>query len=112
MRDVRVRSYVIGASNGLFRHQTQLDVIVNDHDEEWLIQSAELRQELQLTTADLRFAQLFEEGQTGGDGDTRVSRPLTMLPIVDVLGEAEIRRLFTIYLLSLLAVANNPSESR
>ena len=29
---------------------------------------------------------------------------------VDVLGETEIRRLFTIYLLSLLTVANNPSE--
>ena len=73
MRDVRVRSYVIGASNGLFRHQTQLDVIVNDHDDELLIPSAELRQELQLTTADLRFAQLFEEGQTGEDGETRLS---------------------------------------
>ena len=74
MRDVRVRSYVIGASNGLFRHQTQLDVIVNDHDEELLIQSAELRQELQLTTADLRFTQLFEEGENESNRSSSARR--------------------------------------
>lgn len=59
-----VNSYIIGASNGLFRQQNNIDIIIPDNDEEFIIQSNELKQQLQLTTADLRFAQLFEDSQS------------------------------------------------
>jgi hypothetical protein len=55
---------MIGASNALFRQQTNHQFILNDNEEEFLIQSSDLRQQLQLTTADLRFTQLFEDGQS------------------------------------------------
>jgi ATP-dependent helicase/DNAse subunit B len=61
----QINSFVIGASNGLFRQQTNLDVIITDQDEDFLIQSSQLKSELQLTTADLRFLQLFEDSQSG-----------------------------------------------
>ena len=65
MNNSRLNSYLIGASNGLFRQQNQLDFILNDQDEDFLIQSTLLKSQLQLTTADLRFTQLFED-QSGG----------------------------------------------
>jgi hypothetical protein len=86
----KLNSFVIGASNGLFRQQNNIDFIVTDQDEDFIIQSSQLRSELQLTTADLRFMQLFED-QSG------------------VKSEEEIRRLFLNYFLSLLAVARTPS---
>jgi hypothetical protein len=60
-----ISSFLIGASNGLFRKQNNLDVIITDQDENFLLQSSQLKNELQLTTADLRFIQLFEDSQTG-----------------------------------------------
>ncbi|UJR17918.1 hypothetical protein I4U23_004817 [Adineta vaga] len=87
-----VSSYIIGASNGLFRQQTTHDVIMVDNDEDLLIQSPQVKSELQLTTADLRFLQLFEEENSG------------------VKNEEEIRRLFINYLLSLMAVAQTPND--
>jgi hypothetical protein len=63
---------------------------LTDQDEDFIIQSSQLKSELQLTTADLRFMQLFED-QSG------------------VKSEEEIRRLFLNYFVSLLAVARTPS---
>ncbi|CAF3302750.1 unnamed protein product [Rotaria socialis] len=87
-----VNSYIIGASNGLFRQQNNLDFILIDNDEDFQILSSELKQQLQLTTADLRFTQLFEDSQS------------------NVKTEEEIRRLFKIYFLSLLSVARTPND--
>ncbi|CAF1530508.1 unnamed protein product [Adineta ricciae] len=87
-----VNSYVIGASNALFRQQVTHDIIIVENDEDFLIQSSQLKSELQLTTADLRFLQLFEEENNG------------------VKNEEEIRRLFLNYLLSLMAVAQTPND--
>ena len=61
MNNNRLNSYLIGASNGLFRQQNQIDFILTDQDEDFVIQSAQLKSDLQLTTADLRFTQLFED---------------------------------------------------
>ncbi|CAF0986350.1 unnamed protein product [Rotaria sordida] len=87
-----INSYLIGASNRLFRQQNNIDFILTDYDEDFIIQSSLLKQQLQLTTADLRFTQLFEDSQS------------------NVQSEEEIRRLFKIYLLSLLCVTRTPND--
>ncbi|CAF1195537.1 unnamed protein product [Adineta steineri] len=92
LNNSNVNSYVIGASNGLFRQQNNIDIIINDQDEDFLIQSTLLKSQLQLTTADLRFTQLFEDSDNG------------------IKSEEEIRRLFLNYFLSLLAVAQTPND--
>lgn len=57
LEDVHIRSFVIGASNVLFRQKKHnLDVIVEDDETRIHVSDAELRRQLQLTTADLRFA--------------------------------------------------------
>ena len=61
MNNLNVNSYIIGASNGLFRQQNHVDFIVSDQEEDFIIQSSQLKSQLQLTTADLRFTQLFED---------------------------------------------------
>jgi hypothetical protein len=40
-------------------------LIFIDNDEDFLIQSSQLKSDLQLTTADLRFTQLFEDENAG-----------------------------------------------
>lgn len=57
----KLNSCLIGASNGLFRQQNQWDCILSDQEEDFLIQSIQLKNQLQLTTVDLRFTQLFED---------------------------------------------------
>jgi len=61
LNNSHINSYIIGASNGLFRQQNGIDFILTDQEEDFLIQSSQLKNELQLTTADLRFTQLFED---------------------------------------------------
>ncbi|CAF4553832.1 unnamed protein product, partial [Rotaria sp. Silwood2] len=87
-----INSYLIGASNRLYRQQNNIDFILTDYDDDFIIQSSILKQQLQLTTADLRFTKLFEDSQS------------------NVQSEEEIRRLFKIYLLSLLSVARTPYD--
>ncbi|CAF5005227.1 unnamed protein product, partial [Rotaria sp. Silwood1] len=60
-------SYLIGASNRLFRQQNNIDFILTDYDDDFIIQSPLLKQQLQLTTADLRFIQLFEDSQSNDE---------------------------------------------
>lgn len=71
MNNLKLNSYLIGASNGLFRQQNQIDFILTDQDEDFLIQSTQLKNELQLSTADLRFTQLFED-QSGWSFFSRI----------------------------------------
>ncbi|CAF4890069.1 unnamed protein product, partial [Rotaria sp. Silwood2] len=59
-----INSYLIGASNRLYRQQNNIDFILTDYDDDFIIQSSILKQQLQLTTADLRFTQLFEDSQS------------------------------------------------
>ncbi|CAF1615353.1 unnamed protein product [Rotaria sp. Silwood1] len=88
-----INSYLIGASNRLYRQQNNIDFILTDYDDDdFIIQSSLLKQQLQLTTADLRFTQLFEDSQS------------------IIQSEEEIRRLFKIYFFSLLCVARTPND--
>ncbi|KAK7109109.1 late secretory pathway protein AVL9 homolog [Littorina saxatilis] len=58
LNDVNVRSFVLGATNILFRQQKQVtDVIVEIEDGKLDIKDRELQKQLNLTTADLRFTE-------------------------------------------------------
>ncbi|XP_071446347.1 late secretory pathway protein AVL9 homolog [Hetaerina americana] len=57
LSDVKVRGYVIGATNVLFKQKKQVaDVIIEIDDMRIETQDLELRRQLHLTTQDLRFA--------------------------------------------------------
>ncbi|XP_046390060.1 late secretory pathway protein AVL9 homolog [Ischnura elegans] len=57
LSDVKVRGYVIGATNVLFKQKKQVaDVIIEIDDMRIETQDLELRKQLHLTTQDLRFA--------------------------------------------------------
>lgn len=60
LNDVNVRSFVLGATNILFRQQKQAtDVIVEVEEGKLEIKERELQKQLNLTTADLRFSELL-----------------------------------------------------
>ncbi|XP_030846183.1 late secretory pathway protein AVL9 homolog [Strongylocentrotus purpuratus] len=57
LQDVNVRSFVIGATNALFKHHKHLmDVIVEVEEGKVTILDPELKKQVALSTADLRFA--------------------------------------------------------
>ncbi|CAF3941667.1 unnamed protein product, partial [Rotaria sp. Silwood1] len=60
-------------SNRLFRQQNNIDFILTDYDDDFIIQSPLLKQQLQLTTADLRFIQLFEDSQSNVQNDEPIN---------------------------------------
>jgi len=88
-----LKSFVIGASNQLFHQENVFDVIITNADEDFLIFNSQLKNDLQLTTADLRF---FQSLQTNTN---------------EFKNEQELRELFVNYLLCLLSVAKAPSLS-
>ncbi|KAL8563972.1 hypothetical protein ACOMHN_025303 [Nucella lapillus] len=60
LHDVNVRSFVLGATNILFRQQKQAsDVIVEVEEGKLEIKDRELQKQVNLTTADLRFSELL-----------------------------------------------------
>ncbi|XP_067934645.1 late secretory pathway protein AVL9 homolog isoform X2 [Watersipora subatra] len=60
LEDVNIRSFVIGASNVLFKQKRQnIDVLVEDDPAGIMIFDKELQRHLQLTTEDLRFADML-----------------------------------------------------
>ncbi|CAF3445206.1 unnamed protein product [Rotaria sp. Silwood1] len=59
--------------NRLFRQQNNIDFILTDYDDDFIIQSPLLKQQLQLTTADLRFIQLFEDSQSNVQNDEAIN---------------------------------------
>ncbi len=85
-------------------------MIFIDNDEDFIIQSSQLKSDLQLTTADLRFTQLFEDENAGLFYFVFEFFYLKISNLLVIKSEEEIRRLFTNYLLSLLSVARTPSE--
>lgn len=57
LSDVKVRGYIVGATNVLFKQKRQLsDVLVDIENVKIECQDVELRKQLHLTTEDLRFA--------------------------------------------------------
>ncbi|XP_077978244.1 late secretory pathway protein AVL9 homolog [Glandiceps talaboti] len=57
LKDINVRSFLIGATNCLYKQKKHfLDVIVDLEENKILIQENELKKQLNLSTADLRFA--------------------------------------------------------
>ncbi|XP_005106698.1 late secretory pathway protein AVL9 homolog [Aplysia californica] len=58
LTDVNIRSFVIGATNVLFKQRRQLiDAVIEVDDGKVEIRDRELQRQLSLTTADLRFAE-------------------------------------------------------
>lgn len=105
--DVNIRSFMVGATNVLFRQKRHLfDVLVEFDEGKIDIVDVELRKQLQLTIEDLRFAEnlvqhislddkdVFLDG-TGWEG-----------------GDEWLRAQFRLYLLSLLRTAELSENSR
>ncbi|XP_045168814.2 late secretory pathway protein AVL9 homolog [Mercenaria mercenaria] len=70
LNDVNIRSFVIGATNMLFRHKRHLtDVVVDVAENKVDIHERELQKQLILTTADLRFADIIVKAVTGATED-------------------------------------------
>ncbi|XP_033639205.1 late secretory pathway protein AVL9 homolog [Asterias rubens] len=107
LQDVNVRCFLIGASNMLFKQRRHLiDVLVEVEDGKVLVFDSELRKELSLSTADLRFADFLikhvsEKSQdlyldnTGWEG-----------------GDEWIRAQFKVYVLSLLSTGLHQKHER
>eukprot|EP00058_Branchiostoma_floridae_P015244 XP_002600732.1 hypothetical protein BRAFLDRAFT_114758 [Branchiostoma floridae] len=105
LQDVNIRSFLVGATNILFKQRRHLtDVIVDIEEDKIEIYDAELRKQLHLHTADLRFADflvkhvveerddIFLDG-TGWEG-----------------GDEWVRSQFCLYLLSLLSTTENGAQ--
>ncbi|XP_041824737.1 late secretory pathway protein AVL9 homolog [Melanotaenia boesemani] len=107
LSDVTVRGFVAGATNILFRQQRHLsDAIVEVEEARIQIQDPELRKILNLTTADLRFADYLVKHVTENRDDV----------FLDGTGweggDEWIRAQFTLYLHSLLSSALQPDNER
>ncbi|KAI4806581.1 hypothetical protein KUCAC02_017400 [Chaenocephalus aceratus] len=107
LSDVTVRGFVAGATNILFRQQRHLsDAIVEVEEALVYIQDLELRKTLNLTTADLRFADYLVKHVTENRDDV----------FLDGTGweggDEWIRAQFTLYLHSLLSSALQQDNER
>jgi len=107
LQDVNLRGFTVGASNILFKQKRHLvDVIVEVSDGNIDIQDAELRKQLVLTTADLRFADYLVKCVTEDQGDLYLDHTGWEG------GDEWIRGQFRAYLLSLLAVTQQQAEQQ
>ncbi|KAL3040544.1 late secretory pathway protein AVL9 homolog [Trematomus bernacchii] len=107
LSDVTVRGFVAGATNILFRQQRHLsDAVVEVEEALVHIQDLELRKTLNLTTADLRFADYLVKHVTENRDDV----------FLDGTGweggDEWIRAQFTLYLHSLLSSALQQDNER
>ncbi|XP_071497067.1 late secretory pathway protein AVL9 homolog [Diadema antillarum] len=102
LQDVNVRSFVIGATNALFKHHRHLmDVIVEVEEGKVTVFDAELRKQLALSTADLRFADFLIKHVSEHSADV-------FLDGTGWEGSDEwIRAQFKLYLLSLLSTCTS-----
>ncbi|XP_071948472.1 late secretory pathway protein AVL9 homolog [Antedon mediterranea] len=105
LQDINVRCFVVGATNILFKQKKHLhDVIVEPDEGKMMILDNDLKRELSLSTADLRFADVIVKSVMGDN---------------DILfdgtgwegGNEWIRSQFRQYLISLLASSLEPDES-
>ncbi|CAL1530920.1 unnamed protein product [Lymnaea stagnalis] len=105
LTDVNYRSFVLGATNVLFKQRRQLiDVFIEIQDGKLDIRDKELQKQLNLTTADLRFADYLVKTVTD-------DRPGLFLDGTEWEGSDEwVRAQFKHYLNSLLStvVADDP----
>eukprot|EP00062_Callorhinchus_milii_P015481 gi/632965774/ref/XP_007899058.1/ PREDICTED: late secretory pathway protein AVL9 homolog [Callorhinchus milii] len=107
LSDVTVRGYVAGATNILFRQQKHLsDAIIDVEEARIQFQDPELRKLLNLTTADLRFADYLVKHVTENRDDV----------FLDGTGweggDEWIRAQFTFYVHSLLATTLQPDNEK
>ncbi|XP_059165254.1 late secretory pathway protein AVL9 homolog [Physella acuta] len=102
LTDVNIRSFVLGATNILFKQRRQLiDVFVEIHDGKVDIRDKDLQRKLSLTTADLRFADYLVKTVTD-------ERPGLFLDGTEWEGSDEwIRAQFKHYLNSLLSTVDS-----
>lgn len=107
LNDMKVRGYVVGATNILFKQKRQLsDVLVDIENMKIECQDIDLRKQLHLTTEDLRFADYIVKHVSEDKHDV-------FLDGVGWEGGDEwIRAQFKIYLLYLLKTSSLPDGSR
>lgn len=121
IRRKEIRSYLIGATNQLFRQEDRQqhhfilldrrDERGEDREDNFIFLNSQLKSDLQLTIQDRRFTQLFFQTSTSLFLFLFLSSSFFSSLLDEVKSEAELRDLFTVYLLSLLSVASNPSWS-
>lgn len=112
LSDVRVRSFVIGATNFLFKQRKEMyDIVVDMEENTIIINDPNLKKHLSLTTEDLRFMDYLsrhvklEAGQTRDDSDL-ISQDITKW----VGGDEWIRYNFRLYTLYLLKAAKSQTN--
>ncbi|XP_038057280.1 late secretory pathway protein AVL9 homolog [Patiria miniata] len=100
LKDVNVRCFLIGASNMLFKQRRHLiDVLVEVEEGKVIVFDPELRKQLSLSTADLRFADFLIKSVSEKSEDIYLDNTGWEG------GEEWIRAQFKVYVLSLLATA-------
>lgn len=102
LQDVNVRSFLIGATNALFKHHKHLmDVIVEVDEGKVNIHDSELKKQLALSLADLRFADFLIKHVTERNEDVYLDGTGWEG------GDEWIRAQFKLYLLSLLSTCTS-----
>ncbi|XP_022099015.1 late secretory pathway protein AVL9 homolog [Acanthaster planci] len=100
LKDVNVRCFLIGASNMLFKQRRHLlDVLVEVEEGKVIVFDPELRKQLSLSTADLRFVDFLIKNVSDKSEDVYLNNTGWEG------GDEWIRAQFKVYLLSLLATA-------
>ncbi|XP_070566717.1 late secretory pathway protein AVL9 homolog [Ptychodera flava] len=98
LQDINVRSFLIGATNCLYKQKKHLlDIIIDLEDNKIQIQDNELRKQLNLSTADLRFADVLVRNVLNEKENTFLD------PTGWEGGEEWLRRQFKLYVQALLA---------
>lgn len=117
LSDKRIKSFVVGATNILFKHQRDLyDIIVDMEENNISIKDSGLRKCLSLTTEDLRFMDYIGKHIKMEDSARRDEFDLISHDISRWLGGDEwIRfnfRLYSLYLLKASRLVNNQHNSQ
>ncbi|XP_013409171.1 late secretory pathway protein AVL9 homolog isoform X2 [Lingula anatina] len=107
LEEVNVRSFVIGATNVLFRQKKHLtDVIVETEESKITIHDSELKRQLALSTADLRFADYLLKTVEGDSTDAYLDGTSWEG------GDEWVRVQFKVYLMSLLATVQKGEQKQ
>ncbi|CAF0918738.1 unnamed protein product, partial [Didymodactylos carnosus] len=104
-----VRGFIVGATNSLFKQRDKLDVTIEDDATKFDIRSPLLRQQLQLTTADLRFQEFILQNVLPQEQSQQQQQHI----ITEASWEGNdewIRLQFKDYLISLLATVKSNDD--
>ncbi|XP_035689157.1 late secretory pathway protein AVL9 homolog isoform X1 [Branchiostoma floridae] len=111
LQDVNIRSFLVGATNILFKQRRHLtDVIVDIEEDKIEIYDAELRKQLHLHTADLRFADFLVKHVVEERDDIFLDGTAEQSHVGWEGGDEWVRSQFCLYLLSLLSTTENGAQ--